>query len=60
MTTLDIAHNKREATPIAAPRPHLVGLTRPQLMEALARFGLPEKHLRMPAGPIWNGLYTRG
>ncbi|MFA7639570.1 MAG: 23S rRNA (adenine(2503)-C(2))-methyltransferase RlmN, partial [Parvibaculum sp.] len=60
MTTLDIAHNKREATPIAAPRPHLVGLTRPQLMEALARFGLPEKQLRMRAGQIWNGLYTRG
>ena len=60
MTTLDIAHDKREATPIAAPRPHLVGLTRPQLMEALARFGLPEKQLRMRAGQIWNGLYTRG
>ncbi|MGB6087292.1 23S rRNA (adenine(2503)-C(2))-methyltransferase RlmN [Parvibaculum sp.] len=37
-----------------------MGLTRPQLMEALARFGLPEKQLRMRAGQIWTGLYTRG
>jgi len=63
MTTLDIAHENRDAAPVgAAPRakPSLVGLTRPQLMEALKDFGLPEKHLRMRAGQIWNGIYNRG
>src|SRR3989338_10010734 len=63
MTTLDIAHESREAAPMgAAPRarPSLVGLTRPLLMEALKDFGLPEKHLRMRAGQIWNGIYNRG
>jgi 23S rRNA (adenine2503-C2)-methyltransferase len=63
MTTLDIAHESREAAPAgAAPRakPSLVGLTRPQLMDALKDFGLPEKHLRMRAGQIWNGIYNRG
>ncbi len=63
MTTLDIAHEKREDALAAAPRalrPSLVGLTRPQLMEALSGFGLPEKQLRMRAGQIWNGIYNRG
>lgn len=63
MTTLDIAHESRDAAPVGtAPRakPSLVGLTRPQLMEALKDFGLPEKHLRMRAGQIWNGIYNRG
>jgi 23S rRNA (adenine2503-C2)-methyltransferase len=63
MTTLDIAHENRDAAPVGtAPRakPSLVGLTRPQLMEALKDFGLPEKHLRMRAGQIWNGIYNRG
>ena len=63
MTTLDIAHENRDAAPVGAPpraKPSLVGLTRPQLMEALKDFGLPEKHLRMRAGQIWNGIYNRG
>jgi len=63
MTTLDIAHKSRDAAPVgAAPRakPSLVGLTRPLLMEVLKDFGLPEKHLRMRAGQIWNGIYNRG
>jgi 23S rRNA (adenine2503-C2)-methyltransferase len=68
MTTLDIAHEKPRSAPEAALarapqgglRPSLVGLTRPQLMDALAGFGLPEKQLRMRAGQIWNGIYNRG
>ena len=63
MTALDIAHEKRGAAPAAAParaKPSLVGLTRPQLMDALKAAGLPEKQLRMRAGQIWNGLYKSG
>ena len=66
MTALDIAHEKRgAASPAAAParaetKPSLVGLTRPQLMDALKAAGLPEKQLRMRAGQIWNGIYKSG
>ena len=64
MATLDIAHEKRgAASPAAATacaKPSLVGLTRPQLMDALKAAGVAEKQLRMRAGQIWNGLYKSG
>ncbi|MFT3988389.1 23S rRNA (adenine(2503)-C(2))-methyltransferase RlmN [Aestuariivirga sp.] len=42
------------------PRPTLLGLTRVELAEALARVGVPEKQRRMRAGQIWHWLYHRG
>ncbi|PKQ08725.1 MAG: 23S rRNA (adenine(2503)-C(2))-methyltransferase RlmN [Alphaproteobacteria bacterium HGW-Alphaproteobacteria-12] len=63
-TSLDIANKREPRTPDAAARggihASLVGLTRPQLMDALSGFGLPDTQLRMRAGQIWNGLYHRG
>ncbi|MDO9126196.1 MAG: 23S rRNA (adenine(2503)-C(2))-methyltransferase RlmN [Parvibaculum sp.] len=61
MASIDIAHERKAtATAGASARPHLAGLTRPLLMEALKQFGLPDNQLRMRAGQIWNGLYNRG
>ncbi|MFN3933907.1 23S rRNA (adenine(2503)-C(2))-methyltransferase RlmN [Parvibaculum sp.] len=64
MTALDMSHEKRksaaEAAALAHVKPGLIGLTRPQLMEALKKAGLPDKQLRMRAGQIWNGLYKSG
>ena len=42
------------------PRPSLIGMTRAELAEALARAGVPEKQRRMRAGQIWHWLYHRG
>ena len=62
MTSLDITHENRTPAPArtAAARTRLVGLTRPQLAEALKAFGIPESQCRMRAGQIWNGIYHRG
>ncbi len=60
MTTL---LKPREAPPryIANdPRPSLIGMTRAELAEALARASVPEKQRRMRAGQIWHWLYHRG
>ncbi|MDO8837687.1 MAG: 23S rRNA (adenine(2503)-C(2))-methyltransferase RlmN [Parvibaculum sp.] len=62
MTSLEIAHQKQTPAPAgtAAARPSLIGLTRPQLIDALRAFGLPDNQCRMRAGQIWNGIYNRG
>ncbi|MCC6984198.1 MAG: 23S rRNA (adenine(2503)-C(2))-methyltransferase RlmN [Bauldia sp.] len=44
----------------AGEKSSLIGLTRPQLGEALAAAGIPERQVRMRAGQIWNWLYLRG
>ena len=41
-------------------RPSLIGLTRPDLTEALAGIGIPERQLKMRTGQIWQWLYQRG
>jgi 23S rRNA (adenine2503-C2)-methyltransferase len=41
-------------------RPSLVGLSRAELMEALAGIGVPEGKRRMRAQQIWSWLYVRG
>ncbi len=38
----------------------LIGLTRPELAEALADLGIPEKQQRMRANQLWNWIYVRG
>jgi 23S rRNA (adenine2503-C2)-methyltransferase len=42
------------------PRPSLIGLTRAELADVLARAGVPEKQRRMRAGQIWHWIYHRG
>ncbi|MDD9717834.1 MULTISPECIES: 23S rRNA (adenine(2503)-C(2))-methyltransferase RlmN [Dinoroseobacter] len=39
---------------------NLVGLTRPELAEALAAAGTPEKQVKMRVNQIWQWLYERG
>lgn len=39
---------------------NLVGLTRPELAEALAAAGTPEKQIKMRVNQIWQWLYERG
>ncbi len=67
MAQLDIARSNTNAPPVttpagvaAAPAPTLVGLTRPQLAEALGAVGLEGREARMRASQVWNWLYVRG
>ena len=39
---------------------NLVGLTRPQLREALIAAGTPEKQAKMRVGQIWQWIYHWG
>jgi 23S rRNA (adenine2503-C2)-methyltransferase len=47
--------------PAAPPRkPSLAGMTRAELLEALAGAGVPEAQVRMRAAQLWNWIYVRG
>jgi 23S rRNA (adenine2503-C2)-methyltransferase len=41
-------------------RPSLVGLTRAEIAEFLARIGVPEKQRRMRARQLWHWIYHKG
>ena len=41
-------------------KPHLVGMSREQLGEALRRAGVPDKQVRMRTAQLWHWLYVRG
>ena len=64
--SLDIDHHatRKAAEPHSAQlrrrRRPLVGLTQPELLEALAEIGVPEKQRRMRVSQLWNWLYVRG
>ena len=45
---------------VAPDKPSLIGLSRPQLAEALAAAGVPEKARKMRVQQLWNWLYVRG
>src|SRR6266436_1260641 len=45
---------------VAPEKPSLVGLSRPELAEALASVGVPASQREMRAQQIWNWLYARG
>ena len=45
---------------VAPARPSLVGLSRVELLEALAGIAVPESKRRMRAQQIWSWLYVRG
>ncbi|MEM8581718.1 MAG: 23S rRNA (adenine(2503)-C(2))-methyltransferase RlmN [Pseudomonadota bacterium] len=44
----------------AGAKRNLVGLTRPQLRDALVEVGTPEKQARMREGQIWQWIYHKG
>ncbi len=46
--------------PSTAEKPSLIGLTRPQLADALTGAGIPERQVRMRANQLWNWMYLRG
>ncbi|MFK7943393.1 MAG: 23S rRNA (adenine(2503)-C(2))-methyltransferase RlmN [Paracoccaceae bacterium] len=41
-------------------KPNLVGLTREQMLSAMADLGVPEKQRKMRAGQLWHWIYTKG
>src|SRR5258707_1095731 len=45
---------------VAPEKPSLVGLSRPQLAEALGTVGVPSAQGKMRAQQIWHWLYVRG
>jgi 23S rRNA (adenine2503-C2)-methyltransferase len=48
------------ARQVPVEKPHLVGLTREALGEALSTIGVPEKQIRMRVSQLWHWLYIRG
>jgi 23S rRNA (adenine2503-C2)-methyltransferase len=64
MTPMSLVEATLEKTPleryVAPERPSLVGLSRPQLSEALARAGVAERERKMRAQQLWHWLYVRG
>jgi 23S rRNA (adenine2503-C2)-methyltransferase len=61
---MSIALNLDHSTairPTAASRPSLIGLSKPQLAEALTGAGIAsDKEARMRASQLWNWLYVNG
>ena len=43
-----------------AARPNLVGLTRPELSDAVAALGVPERQRKMRVSQLWRWIYNRG
>jgi 23S rRNA (adenine2503-C2)-methyltransferase len=57
VTLLDRSPQTSEATDARTP---LVGLSRSELMAALAGIGVPERQLKMRANQLWRWIYNRG
>jgi 23S rRNA (adenine2503-C2)-methyltransferase len=57
-TPLDCRDPAAEAP--AALKPSLAGVTKAQLMAALAEAGVPASHIRMRVAQLWNWIYARG
>lgn len=51
---------RKPATARADGKRVLLGLTKPQLREALIEAGIPEKQAKMRAQQVWNWIYQRG
>jgi len=61
MTELDLKRPTASApVTLGGSKPTLIGLSRESLAEELARFGVPEKQVRMRASQLWNAQYNRG
>lgn len=49
-----------ETNAAPAPKPSLAGMTKAELMEALALAGVPASQSKMRAAQLWNWIYARG
>ncbi len=60
--TLDLIDTRRRdaLAPARQEKPHLIGLTREELADALEAVGVPERQRRMRARQLWHWLYVRG
>ncbi len=57
---LNLDHAVRASRPAAPAKAPLIGLSRPQLSEALLGAGLPEREAKMRASQLWNWFYVNG
>jgi 23S rRNA (adenine2503-C2)-methyltransferase len=57
---LNLDHTARAVRPAAAGKLPLVGLSRPQLAQALAETGIAPREARMRASQLWNWIYHHG
>jgi 23S rRNA (adenine2503-C2)-methyltransferase len=46
--------------PQMVEKPSLIGLTRPEIAEALIAAGVPERQVKMRVAQVWHWLYVRG
>jgi len=57
---LNLDHASNAARPTTPRRSSLVGLSKPQLAEAMAGIGLGEREAKMRASQLWNWIYVNG
>ena len=57
---LNLDHASNAARPTTLRRSPLVGLSKPQLREAMAGIGLDEREAKMRASQLWNWIYVNG
>ena len=57
---LNLDHASNAARPTTPRRSSLVGLSKPQLREAMAGIGLDEREAKMRASQLWNWIYVNG
>jgi len=57
---LNLDHASQPVRPSAPRRTSLVGLSKPQLREAMAGIGLDEREAKMRASQLWNWIYVNG
>jgi 23S rRNA (adenine2503-C2)-methyltransferase len=58
--TVTLLDRSPQTLELADARAPIIGLTRDELMVALARVGVPERQLRMRANQLWRWIYNRG
>ncbi|TCT41752.1 23S rRNA (adenine(2503)-C(2))-methyltransferase RlmN [Martelella mediterranea] len=58
--TIDIEARRGANAAVRVPKPSLIGLSKPEMAEALYDIGVPERQLKMRVNQIWNWLYVRG
>ncbi len=60
---IDLEAQRARPRPAAAPaqgKTTLIGLSKPELAEALSSIGVADKQIKMRVSQIWNWLYVRG
>jgi hypothetical protein len=57
---LNLDHASTPVRPSAPRRSSLVGLSKPQMREALGAIGLDAREAKMRASQLWNWIYVNG